>query len=100
MTDREKYRTRSGYFCLSNTDQARQELEALVSEFPADSTALSNLAVTSSFSQGYGACFRTRTQGVSDYPNNVLRRNNVALFALYSGDFVTAEKEAAAWTCC
>ena len=29
------------------------------------------------------------------YPKNVLRRNNVALFALYSGEFATAEKEAA-----
>ena len=44
MTDREKYRTRSGYFLLiRNTDQAREELEALVKQFPADSTALSNL---------------------------------------------------------
>ena len=29
------------------------------------------------------------------YPNHVLRRNNVALFAMYLGEFETAEKQAA-----
>ena len=96
MTDREKYRTRSGYFLLiRNTDQARQELEALVSEFPADSTALSNLAVTSFLRRDMTRALELGRKASAIYPNHILRRNNVALFALYSGDFVTAEKEAA-----
>ena len=46
MTEREKYRTRSGYYLLiHDSDKAVEQLEALVKQFPADSTGLSNLAV-------------------------------------------------------
>ena len=41
MTDREKYRTRGGYYLLTrNTDKAREELQALVKQYPADSAGL------------------------------------------------------------
>ena len=46
MTDREKYRTRAGYYLLTrNPDKAREELQALLKQFPADSAGLSNLAL-------------------------------------------------------
>ena len=97
MTDREKYRTRSGYFLLiRNTDQAREELEALVKQFPADSTALSNLAVASFLRRDMTRALELGRKASAIFPKNVLRRNNVALFALYAGEFATAEREAAA----
>lgn len=96
MTDREKYRTRSGYFLhIQNPAKAAEELEALVAQFPSDSTALSNLAVVSSQKREMVRALELGRKASAIYPNNVLRRNNVALFAMYSGDFATAEKEAA-----
>ena len=95
MTDREKYRTRSAYFLhIQNPVKAREELEALVAQFPADSTALSNLAVASWQSRDMARALELGRKASAIYPKNVLRRNNVALFAMSAGDFATAEKEA------
>ena len=95
MTDREKYRTRSAYFLhTQNPVKAREELEALVAQFPADSTALNNLAVASWQSRDMARALELGRKASAIYPNNVLRRNNVALFAMYAGDFATAEQEA------
>jgi tetratricopeptide (TPR) repeat protein len=95
MTDREKFRTRSGYFLhVQNPAKAREELEALVKQFPADSTALSNLAVAASQSRDMTRALELGRKASAIYPNNVLRRNNVALFAMYAGEFDAAEKQA------
>ena len=95
MTDREKYRTRSAYFLhIQSPVKAREELEALVAQFPADSTALNNLAVASWQSRDMARALELGRKASAIYPNNVLRRNNVALFAMYAGDFEMAEKEA------
>ena len=95
MTDREKYRTRSGYYLLiHDSDKAVEQLEALVKQFPADSTALSNLAVASSQRRDMKRALELGLRASAIYPNHVLRRNNVALFEMYSGDFAAAEKQA------
>ena len=45
MSDREKYRTRGGYYLLiRNPDNAIEEFTALVKQFPADTAGLANLA--------------------------------------------------------
>ena len=96
MTEREKYRTRSGYYLLiHDSDKAVEQLEALVKQFPADSTGLSNLAVASSQRRDMKRALDLGTRASAIYPNHVLRRNNVALFEMYSGDFAAAEKQAA-----
>lgn len=95
MTDREKYRTRSGYYLLiRDSDKANEQLEALVEKYPADSTALSNLAVASFLRRDMRRALELGRRASAIYPRHVLRRNNVALFAMYSGEFETAEKEA------
>jgi tetratricopeptide (TPR) repeat protein len=95
MTEREKYRTRSGYYLIvHDSDKAVDQLEALVKRFPADSTALSNLAVASSQRRDMKRALELGTRASAIYPNHVLRRNNVALFAMYLGDFAAAEKQA------
>jgi tetratricopeptide (TPR) repeat protein len=96
MTDREKYRTRGGYYLLKrDSEKAREQLEALVKQFPADSSGLSNLAVASWVHRDMTRALELGRKASAIYPNNVLRRNNVALFAMYAGEFETAEKEAA-----
>jgi tetratricopeptide (TPR) repeat protein len=96
MTDREKYRTRGGYYlAIRDSDKAREQYQALVEQFPADSTGLSNLAVASSVRRDMKLALELGRKASAIYPNHVLRRNNVALFAMYAGEFETAEKEAA-----
>jgi len=96
MTDREKYRTQGGYYLLiRDSDKAREQLEALVKQFPADSSGLANLAVASFLHRDMPRALELGRKASAIYPNNVLRRNNVALFAMYAGEFETAEKEAA-----
>ena len=93
MTDREKFRTRGGYYLLiRDLDKAREQFEALVKQFPADSTGLSNLAVVAAGQRDMAGALEIGRRASVIYPNNVLRRNNVALFALYGGDFGNAEK--------
>ncbi len=95
MTDREKFRTRGGYYtAIGENDKSREQYEALVKQFPADSNALSNLAVVSSNQRDMTRALELGRKASAIYPANVLRRTNVALFALYGGDFGTAEKEA------
>jgi tetratricopeptide (TPR) repeat protein len=95
MTDREKFRTRGGYYAaIGDNTKAREQYEALVKQFPADSNAWSNLAVVSSNLRDMPHALELGRKASAMSPNNVLRRNNVALFAMYSGDFETAEKQA------
>ena len=45
MSDREKYRTRGGYYLLiRNPDNAIEEFSALVKQYPADTAGIANLA--------------------------------------------------------
>jgi tetratricopeptide (TPR) repeat protein/tRNA A-37 threonylcarbamoyl transferase component Bud32 len=97
MTPREKLRTRSGYFLLvRKADQAREQLEELVKQFPADSVGLSNLAVTHGQQRDMERALEVGRKASAIYPMNVLRKNNVAMFAMYSSKFEEAEKQAAA----
>ena len=97
MTDREKYRTRSGYYLLTrNTDKAREELMALLKQFPTDGAALSNLALTEFYRRDMAQAVTLGRRASSVFPNSVFRKNNAALYAMYAGEFELAEKEAAA----
>ena len=96
MTDREKYRTRSGYYLLTrNTDKAREEVQALLKQFPTDSAALSNLALTEFYRRDMPKALELGRKASGVFPNSVLRKNNAALYGMYAGDFAFAEKEAA-----
>ena len=95
MTNREKFRTRGGYYAaIGDNNKAREQYEALVKQFPADSNAWSNLAVVSSNLRDMTHALELGRKASVMSPNNVLRRNNVALFAMYSGDFEAADKQA------
>ena len=95
MTEREKYRTRGGYYLFKRSNEkARQEFEALVKEFPADSSGLANLALAHFYLRDMKSAREFGQQASDFYPKNVIRKNNVALFAMYSGDFEAAERTA------
>ncbi|MEX1128212.1 MAG: protein kinase [Vicinamibacterales bacterium] len=95
MTEREKYRTRGGYYLLTRANEkAREEFEALVRDFPADSSGLANLALVHFYLRDMKRARDVGQQASDFYPKNVVRKNNVALFAMYAGDFGAAEQTA------
>lgn len=97
MTDREKYRTRGPYFLITqNSAQALEELQKFVKQFPADSTGLTNLAYAYFLRRDFKQAMDLGRRASEIFPKNALRKNNVAFYALYAGDFATAEAEAAA----
>ena len=97
MTERERLRTRGAYY-LSVRDSARanEELKALVDKYPADTAALANLAVNRVYERKMSEAVELGKRAATIYPKNVIRRNNVALFMMYAGDFDGAEREARA----
>ena len=95
MTAREKFRTRGGYYAsVGDYEKAREQYEALYKEYPADSNALSNLAVIVANQRDMTRALELGRKASALLPNNVLRKNNVALFAMYAGNFDVAEKQA------
>ncbi|MEI6666709.1 MAG: protein kinase [Acidobacteriota bacterium] len=95
MTEREKFRTRSGYYLLQrNSEKALEESKALVEKFPADTAGLANLAVAYFYRRDMTRAVVEGRRAVEIYPSNVIRRNNLALFEMYAGDFAAADREA------
>jgi tetratricopeptide (TPR) repeat protein len=55
---------------------------------------LANLAVAHVYDRKMSEALEVGRRAAAIYPDNVIRRNNVALFSMYAGDFATAEREA------
>jgi tetratricopeptide (TPR) repeat protein len=97
MTERERLRTRGAYYLsIRDSAKANEELETLVDKYPADTAALANLAVNRIYERKMAEAVALGQRAATIYPNNVIRRNNVALFMMYAGDFDGTEREARA----
>ncbi len=97
MTDREKYRTRGGYYLfMRNQPKAIEELSALVGQYPADNVGYGNLALAHFYGRNMNKAFEEQKRALEITPHSVLQRSNFAMYALYAGDFDTAAKEAQA----
>jgi tetratricopeptide (TPR) repeat protein/predicted Ser/Thr protein kinase len=95
MTDREKYRTRGGYYLLTrNYPKAAEEYKALSENYPSDPAGPTNLAFAYFYARDMRRAVETGRLAVERFPNNVLARANLALYAMYAGDFATAAHEA------
>ncbi|MCI0391496.1 MAG: protein kinase [Acidobacteria bacterium] len=95
MTEREKYRTRGGYYLLvRNHQKAIEEFSALVEQYPADSGGLTNLPLAYFYRRDMARALEESRRAVEAYPKDVIKRNNGALYAMYAGDFETAIREA------
>ncbi|MBP7775858.1 MAG: protein kinase [Acidobacteria bacterium] len=91
MTDREKYRTRGSYYLFARKPElAAQEFTALVKAYPADTSGLSNLALASFYQRDMAQALEQGRRAAAIFPNNVLRQSNVALYAMYAGQFEDA----------
>ena len=95
MTDREKYRTRSGYYLfMRDQPKAMEEYTALVSQYPADTAGHSNLALAYFYGRNMAKALEEQKRALAITPHSVLQQINYAMYALYTGDFDTALKEA------
>ncbi len=93
-SDREKFRTRGGYYLLTrNYQKAVEQFSDLVKSYPFDSAGLANLALAYFYGRNMSAALEQGRKAVAIYPHNILQRNNVGLYALYAGDFEAAIKE-------
>ena len=94
MSDREKFRTRGGYYLLvRNPDNAIEEFSALVKQYPADTAGIANLAAAYFYKRDMNRALQEARRAIEIYPKNVPQRNNLGLDAMYAGDFETAIKE-------
>ena len=97
MTDREKYRTRGGYYlAVSDGDKAVEEFSALVKQYPADSMGLSALAHAYYLRHDMAKAVEVSSRAIEIYPKNVVYRTNASLYALFAGDYETSERQAQA----
>jgi len=97
MTEREKFRTRGGYYLASmNPQKAVEEFSTLVDQYPADTMGHSSLAYGYYLQHDIKRAIEEARKALAIYPKNVPYHSNVALYATYAGDFPTAEKEARA----
>jgi eukaryotic-like serine/threonine-protein kinase len=95
MTDREKYRTRSGYYLLKHDNaHAIEELTQLLKQYPVDIAGLNNLPFAYFNSRDMQRAVQESQKVITIYPKNYIARNNAALYAMYAGDFATAIKQA------
>lgn len=96
MSEREKYRTRGGYY-LANREprKAIEEYAALVQQFPSDAAGYSNLALAYFYLRDMPKALEAGRHAVELAPNALLQLNNLALYAVYAGDYGAAADVAA-----
>ena len=95
MSDREKYRTRAEYFLFKREPrEAIQQYGALVNQFPADTSAHSNMALAYFQLRDFPKALQEGRLAVQYAGKSVLERNNLALYAIYAGEFASGEKHA------
>lgn len=95
MSDREKYRTRGGYFLMvREPKEAIHEYDTLVKQYPGDLGGYSNLALAYFYLRDMPRALIEGRRAVEAFPKFLLQRNNLALYAIYAGDFAEGEKQA------
>jgi serine/threonine protein kinase/tetratricopeptide (TPR) repeat protein len=95
MTDREKHRTRGGYYLFKqNYKRAIEEYSALVQEYPKDLAGHTNLALAYFMGYRMKEAFQEGLFAVELDPDNLDYRYNQSWYALASGDPERAKQEA------
>ena len=95
MSDREKYRTRGGYY-LANREprKAIDEYSTLVQQFPSDAAGYSNLALAYFFLRDMPKAMEQGRRAVELAPKALLQLNNLALYSVYAGNYGSAAEVA------
>jgi serine/threonine protein kinase/tetratricopeptide (TPR) repeat protein len=97
MTDREKFATRSLYYYLtSDYQQCVNETGELLKQYGADGGGYNMRALCYSKMRNMRAAVDEQQRAVQILPKRLVWRGNLAVYAAYSSDFQTAEREATA----
>ena len=95
MTERERYRTRGlYYFITSDYQNCVKEFGDLIARYSADASARNNLALCSTYLRNMPRAVDEMRKVVKILPKRALYRENLALYAAYSGDVRTPEEQA------
>lgn len=96
MTERERLRTLGTYYLgiSRNYEKAIENFAALIARYPADGAAVNNLGVAYFGALDFAKALQEGNRAVEIYPKNAFYRTNLALYAMYAGDFAAARKEA------
>ncbi len=96
MTDRERYRTLGTYYLAiaRNYDQAIENYSKLLERYPADRSSHNNLAIAYFNKLDFPKALDEGRKALAIYKGSFKFRNNYLLYAMYAGDFATAENGA------
>lgn len=97
MSEREKFRTRGAYYLMiRDCDKAIEEETQLVNLFPADNTAVANLALAYFYRRDMQRALQEGRRAAAMNSGNAVQRANVGLYAMYASDFdyaISTERE-------
>jgi len=96
MTERERFRTLGNYYLgiTRNYEAAIDNYTSLLERYPADNAGLNSIAVAYFETLDLKKAFEYGQRAAQLYPKNGLYRTNLALYAMYAGDFETGVREA------
>jgi tetratricopeptide (TPR) repeat protein len=95
VSEREKYRTLGVYYAsyVHNYQTAIENLQQLVSLYPADAAGYNNLAVTYALNADIPDALAALRKALEITPNNLQRRSNYASDLMLNGEFDSAIAE-------
>jgi tetratricopeptide (TPR) repeat protein/predicted Ser/Thr protein kinase len=94
MTDREKIRTRGGYYFLNkNYKQAIREYSALKEQYPADNAGGTNIPLAYFYTRDMQRALEAGQDTVDQRPGKITPWNNLVWYAMAAGKFDKAEQE-------
>ncbi len=97
MTDREKFRTRGGYYLVKkNYQSAIDEFSSLVEQFPADAAGHANLAFAYYLAYNMPKAYEVGTTALELTPKNINSHYNLGWYAMAIGEYEQAETAARA----
>jgi tetratricopeptide (TPR) repeat protein/predicted Ser/Thr protein kinase len=94
MTERERYRIRGQYyFRTGNWQNCVSEYSDFLKQYPADNVGQELLAICFNRLHNMPRALEEARRAVQIAPKDLLARMNLSLYACYSGDFQTCERE-------
>jgi tetratricopeptide (TPR) repeat protein len=94
MTERERFRIRGMYYIRTeNWQKCIEEYSELLKQYPADNIAHNNMAACYAGLRDMPKAVEEARRAVEIAPKDLLARNNYSLYACYTGDFKTCERE-------
>ena len=97
MTDREKFRTRGGYYLVKkNFQKAIDEFDNLVKQFPADAAGHANLAFAYYLAYDMPKAYEVGKRALELTPKNINVHYNLGWYTMAFGEYEQAETAAKA----